>query len=47
VTRAAWWKAGGLAIFALACAIVFAAYLRPDMLAVFGEVMAFCASILK
>ena len=47
MTRAAWWKAGGAAVFAIACALVFAAYLRPDMLASFGDFMAFCASLLR
>jgi hypothetical protein len=47
VTRAGWWKAGGAAAFAVACAVVFAAYLRPDMLATFGDIMAFCASLIR
>ena len=42
-----WMKAAGIALLAFATAAVFAAYLRPDMLAVFGDVMAFCAALIR
>jgi hypothetical protein len=31
----------------LILALAFSAYLRPDMVAVFGDIMAFCATLLK
>ena len=38
-----WWKAGGVALLALASAVVFAAYTRPDMVLTFTTaVMALC-----
>ena len=42
-----WWKAGAVVLIAFACAAAFSAYLRPDMIATFGDVMSFCASLLK
>ena len=37
------WKIAGLALLALASAVVFASYLRPDMVLSFaGAVMALC-----
>ena len=42
-----WWKAAGVALFAFASAAAFSAYLRPDMLAAFGDIMSFCASLLR
>ena len=37
------WKIAGVALLALACAAVFAAYLRPDMVLSFtNAVMALC-----
>ena len=42
-----WWKAAGVALFAFAAAAAFSAYLRPDMLVAFGDLMSFCASLLK
>ena len=38
-----WWKAGGIALLAVASAGVFAAYLRPDMVLTFATaVMVLC-----
>jgi hypothetical protein len=45
--RGLWWKAGLIALAAFIVAVVFSAYLRPDMVAAFGDVMAFCAALLK
>lgn len=42
-----WWKAAGVALLAFAAAAAFSAYLRPDMLVVFGDIMSFCASLLR
>ena len=41
------WKIAAVVLIALACAAVFSAYLRADMLVVFGEVMAFCAALIR
>lgn len=41
------WRIGAVALVAFACAAVFSAYLRPDMLVVFGEIMAFCAALIR
>lgn len=41
--RRRWWRAAGLTVLALACAALFAAYLRPDMVVSFSNaVMALC-----
>lgn len=45
--RRLWWKAAGVAALVLAAAAAFSAYLRPDMLLVFGDLLAFCAALLK
>ena len=45
--RMLWWKAIGVALFAFAGAAVFSAYLRPEMLVVFGDLMAFCAALIR
>ena len=42
-----WWMAGGVVLVVLVAAAVFSAYLKPDMVAAFGDVMSFCAAILK
>ena len=42
-----WWTAAGVVLLAFASAAVFSAYLRPDMLLVFGDVMAFCAALIR
>ena len=41
------WRLGGIAFALLVVALTFSAYLKPDMVAAFGDVMAFCAAILK
>lgn len=45
--RRLFWWVGGAALAFLVIAAIFAAYLKPDMVAVFGDVMAFCVAILK
>ena len=42
-----WWRAGAVALAAFVVALVFSAYLKPDMVAAFGDVMSFCAALLK
>ena len=42
-----WLKAGGVALAAFLAAVAFSAYLGPDMVAAFGDLMAFCAALLK
>ena len=42
-----WWTAAGLMLLALVSAAAFSAYLRPDMLVKFGDLMAFCAALIK
>jgi len=42
-----WWKAAGVALFAFAAAAAFSAYLRPEMLVAFGDLMAFCAALVR
>lgn len=42
-----WWTAACVALLAFVSAGVFSAYLRPDMLLVFGDVMAFCAALIR
>ena len=45
--RALWWKVAGVALLAFASAAAFSAYLRPDMLVTFGDIMSFCASLIR
>jgi hypothetical protein len=45
--RRLWWKAGAVMLAAFILGLAFSAYLRPDMLAAFGDLMAFCAALLK
>ncbi len=45
--RRLWWKAGLVALAAFIVTLVFSAYLKPDMVAAFGDIMAFCAALLK
>ena len=45
--RQLWLKAGGVALAVFVVAVAFSAYLKPDMVAMFGDLMAFCAAILK
>lgn len=42
-----WWTAAGLMLLAFVSAAAFSAYLRPDMLVSFGDIMAFCAALLR
>ena len=42
-----WWTAAGLMLLAFVSAAAFSAYLRPDMLVKFGDIMAFCAALIK
>lgn len=42
-----WLKAGAVVLAAFAAAVAFSAYLRPDMLGSFADLMAFCAALLK
>jgi hypothetical protein len=42
-----WWKTGAVALAVFVAALVFSAYLKPDMVAAFGDIMAFCAGLLK
>ena len=42
-----WWTAAGVALLALLTAATFSAYLRPDMLVQFGNLMAFCAALIR
>ena len=36
-----------MALAVLVIAVVFSAYLKPDMLVMFGDIMSFCATLLK
>jgi len=41
--RRQWWRAGGIALLALASAAIFASYLQPDMVLTFtNAVMVLC-----
>lgn len=42
-----WWSAAGAVLLALITAVAFSAYLRPEMLVKFGDLMAFCAALIK
>jgi hypothetical protein len=42
-----WWTAAGVVLLAFAIAATFSAYLRPDMLLVYGDIMAFCAALIR
>ena len=42
-----WWTAAGVALLAFVTAAAFSAYLRPDMLVMFGDLMSFCAALLR
>ena len=46
-TKRFWWTAAGVVLLAFVTAVAFSAYLRPDMLVSFGDLMAFCAALLK
>ena len=36
-----------VAVIAFATAAAFSAYLHPDMLLVYGDIMAFCAALIR
>ena len=42
-----WWSVAGVVLLAFVSAAAFSAYLRPDMLVRFGDIMAFCAALIK
>jgi len=42
-----WWTGAGVVLLAFAAAAAFSAYLRPDMVVVFGELMSFCSALLR
>ena len=42
-----WWTAAGIVLLAFVTAAAFSAYLRPEMLVRFGDIMAFCAALLR
>lgn len=42
-----WWTAAGVVLLVFVTAATFSAYLRPDMLVSFGDLMAFCAALIK
>ena len=42
-----WWTAVGLMLLAFVSAAAFSAYLRPDMVVSFGDIMSFCAALIK
>jgi len=42
-----WWTAAGIVLLAFVTAAAFAAYLRPDMVVLFGDIMSFCAALLR
>jgi hypothetical protein len=42
-----WWTAAGIALLAFVTAAAFSAYLRPDMVLVFGDIMSFCAALIR
>ena len=42
-----WWTAVGVVLLAFATAAAFSAYLRPEMLVSFGDILSFCASLIK
>lgn len=46
-TKRLGWKVAAVPVLMFVAAAVFSAYLRPDMLMVFGDIMAFCAALLR
>lgn len=41
------WTVLGVVLLAFITAAAFSAYLRPDMLVAFGDLMAFCAALIR
>ena len=42
-----WWLAAGVVLLAFVSAAAFSAYLRPDMLVSFADIVAFCAALIR
>ena len=42
-----WWTAAGIVLLAFVTAAAFSAYLRPEMLVSFGEILSFCAALIR
>ena len=45
--RTLWLKIAGIVLFAFAAAAAFSAYLRPDMVISFSDIMAFCSGLIR
>ena len=45
--RRFWWTAAGVVLLAFVSAAAFSAYLRPGMLVSFGDIMSFCAALIR
>lgn len=41
------WKIAAAVLLAFVAAAAFSAYLRPEMLVAFGDLMAFCAALIR
>jgi hypothetical protein len=42
-----WWMAAGVVLLVFVSAAAFSAYLRPGMLVSFGDIMSFCAALIR
>ena len=42
-----WWTSAGVGVLAIITAATFSAYLRPDMLLSFGDILSFCAALIR
>lgn len=42
-----WLTATGIVLLAFVTAAAFSAYLRPDMLVTFGDILSFCAALIR
>ena len=42
-----WLLAAGIVLLAFSTAAAFSAYLRPDMLVSFGDILSFCAALIR
>ncbi len=45
--RRRWLVLGGVVALGLAAGLAFSAYLQPDMVVAFGDLMSFCAALLR
>jgi hypothetical protein len=45
--RQFWWTAAGIVLLAFVTAAAFSAYLRPEMLVSFGDILSFCAALIR